>query len=118
MVASFSAIVAQIVVVDMVFSVDSIVTAIGMAAHVEIMIAAVVVAMAVMYVASGPISSFIERHPTTKMLALAFLLTIGVALVADGIGFHIPRGYIYVAMVFSAVVEFLNIAAHRNRQKP
>jgi predicted tellurium resistance membrane protein TerC len=116
-VASFSAIVVQIVVVDMVFSIDSIVTAVGMAEHVEIMVAAVIVAMAIMYVASGPIASFIDRHPTTKMLALAFLLMIGVALVADGVGFHIPRAYIYVAMAFSALVEFLNIAAHRNRQK-
>jgi predicted tellurium resistance membrane protein TerC len=86
-----------------------------MAEHIEIMIAAVIVAMIVMYIASGPISSFIEKHPTTKMLALAFLLMIGAALIADGVGFHIPRNYLYVAMAFSALVEMLNIAARRNR---
>ena len=92
--AAFSMIVLQIVAVDLVFSVDSIVTAIGMAQDIEIMIAAVVIAMIVMYVASGPIAHFIAAHPTTKMLALAFLVMIGVALVADGFQFHIPRGYI------------------------
>ncbi|SHF90785.1 Membrane protein TerC, possibly involved in tellurium resistance [Kaistia soli DSM 19436] len=113
--ASFTAIIAQIIVIDMVFSVDSIVTAIGMAEHVEIMIAAVVIAMGVMYIASGAIAGFIDRHPTTKMLALAFLLMIGIALVADGVGFHIPRGYIYTAMAFSAFVEILNVSARRKR---
>jgi predicted tellurium resistance membrane protein TerC len=112
--AGFSAIVAQIIVIDLVFSVDSIVTAIGMAEHIEIMIAAVIVAMIVMYIASGPISAFIEKHPTTKMLALAFLLMIGAALIADGVGFHIPRSYLYAAMAFSALVEMLNVAAKRN----
>ncbi len=113
--AGFAAIIAQIIVIDMVFSVDSIVTAIGMAEHVEIMILAVIIAMGVMYLASGAISGFIERHPTTKMLALAFLLMIGIALVADGFGFHIPRGYIYTAMAFSAFVEVLNVSAKRKR---
>jgi predicted tellurium resistance membrane protein TerC len=112
--ATFSAIVAQIIVIDIVFSVDSIVTAIGMAQDIEIMIAAVIVAMIVMYIASGPISSFIEKHPTTKMLALAFLLMIGAALIADGVGFHIPRNYLYAAMAFSALVEMLNVMAKRN----
>ena len=115
--ASFGATVAQIAVVDMVFSIDSIVTAVGMAEHVGVMIAAVIVAVAIMYVASGPVAGFIDRHPTTRMLALAFLLMIGIALVADGIGFHIPRGYLYAAMAFSAIVEVLNVAAHRNRTK-
>lgn len=114
--ASFNAVIAQIIVIDMVFSVDSIITAIGMAEHVEVMILAVVIAMAVMYIASGSIAAFIERHPTTKMLALAFLLMIGIALVADGVGFHIPRGYIYTAMAFSAFVEILNVAAKRGRK--
>lgn len=114
--ASFSAIIAQIIVIDMVFSVDSIITAIGMAEHLEIMVLAVVIAMGVMYIASGSIAAFIERHPTTKMLALAFLLMIGVALVADALGFHIPRGYIYSAMAFSAFVEILNVAAKRGRK--
>src|SRR3954447_7296515 len=113
--AAFSMVVLQIVLVDLVFSIDSIVTAIGMAQDIEIMIAAVVIAMIVMYVASGPIAHFIAEHPTTKMLALAFLVMIGVALVADGFAFHIPRGYIYAAMVFAGAVEFLNVLARRTR---
>lgn len=108
---AFSVVIVQIIIIDMVFSVDSIITAIGMAEHVEVMIAAVILAMIVMYAASGAIAGFIHRHPTTKMLALAFLLMIGAALIADGFGFHIPRGYIYAAMAFSAGVEALNVAA-------
>ncbi|MCB1496791.1 MAG: TerC family protein [Bauldia sp.] len=115
--ASFGMIVAQIAVIDMVFSIDSILTAIGMADHVGVMVAAVVIAIAIMYLASGPVAGFIERHPTTRMLALAFLLMIGIALIADGIGFHIPRGYLYAAMAFSAIVELLNVVAGRNRRK-
>jgi predicted tellurium resistance membrane protein TerC len=115
--ASFALLIAQIVVIDMVFSVDSILTAVGMVEQVEIMIAAVVVAIGIMYVASGPIAGFVKRNPTTKMLALAFLLLIGVALIADGLGFHIPRPYIYFAMAFAAVVEFFNVLAKRGRQK-
>ena len=107
--AAFSAIIVQIILIDMVFSIDSIVTAIGMAQHVEVMIAAVIVAVALMFVASGPIAGFVARHPTTKMLALAFLLLIGVSLVADGLGFHIEKGYIYAAMGFSVLVEAINI---------
>ena len=114
--AGFGAVIAQIIVIDMVFSVDSIVTAIGMAEHIEVMVAAVVIAMIAMYVASGPISDFVQKHPTTKMLALAFLLLIGVALIADGLGFHIPRGYIYFAMAFSAGVEVINILAAARRK--
>lgn len=113
----FAAVIAQIIVIDLVFSVDSIITAIGMAEHVEVMVAAVIVAVAVMYVASGPIADFIREHPTTKMLALSFLLLIGVSLVADGLGFHIPRGYIYFAMAFSAGVELINIAVRRGRAR-
>ena len=116
-VAAFGAIVAQIVVFDLVFSVDSIITAIGIAEQVGVMIAAVIIAMAVMYVASGPIAAFIHAHPTTKMLALAFLFMIGAALVADALGFHIPRAYLYSAMAFSAVVELLNVVAKRNRAR-
>ena len=112
--AGFGAVVAQIAVIDMVFSVDSILTAIGMADHVGVMIAAVCIAIAVMYVASGPVARFIDEHPTTRMLALSFLLMIGLALVADGAGFHIPRGYLYAAMGFSAIVELLNVIAKRN----
>ncbi|MCB9993771.1 MAG: TerC family protein [Hyphomicrobiaceae bacterium] len=113
---ALSAIVAQIVVIDAVFSIDSIVTAIGMAQHVEVMIAAVIIAVGIMYAASAPISDFIGRHPTTKMLALAFLILIGVSLVADAIGFHIPKGYIYAAMLFSVVVEAINITASARRK--
>jgi predicted tellurium resistance membrane protein TerC len=115
--ASFASVIAQIIVIDLVFSVDSIITAIGMAEHVSVMIVAVIIAMAFMYAASGWISQFIKDHPTTRMLALAFLLMIGVALVADGAGFHIPRGYLYTAMAFSAGVEILNVIARRNREK-
>ena len=115
--ATFTSIIIQILIVDAVFSVDSIITAVGMAEHVEVMIAAVMVAIGVMYVASGPIADFISRHPTTKMLALAFLMLIGVSLVADGLGFHIPRGYIYAAIVFSLLVETFNILAGRKRNR-
>jgi predicted tellurium resistance membrane protein TerC len=114
---AFGAIIVQIAIIDVVFSIDSIVTAIGMAEHIGVMIAAVVIAVAVMYVASGAIAGFIHRHPTTRMLALAFLLMIGFSLVADGAGFHIPRGYLYTAMAFSTAVEALNIIARRNRAK-
>jgi predicted tellurium resistance membrane protein TerC len=107
----------QIIVIDIVFSLDSIITAIGMAQDLEIMIAAVVIACVVMYVSSGPVARFVANHPTTKMLALAFLVLIGVALVADGFKFHIPRGYIYFAMLFAAAVELFNVLARRNRRK-
>ncbi|AXS40589.1 TerC family protein [Breoghania sp. L-A4] len=115
--ATFAAVIAQIIVIDMVFSVDSILTAIGMAEHLGVMVAAVVIAMIIMYVASGAIAAFIKNHPTTKMLALAFLLLIGVALVADGVGFHIPRGYIYFAMAFAGGVEMVNIIAAARRAR-
>ncbi|MBX3537876.1 MAG: TerC family protein [Chelatococcus sp.] len=107
----------QIAIIDLVFSVDSIVTAIGMAQDISIMVTAVVISMAVMYVAAGAVSGFISRHPTTKMLALSFLILIGVSLVADGGGLHVPRGYIYAAMAFAAAVEAINIWAGRNRRK-
>jgi len=107
----------QIALIDLVFSVDSIITAVGMADHVEVMIAAVAVAILVMYFASEPVAAFIERHPTTKMLALSFLLLIGAALIADGFHFHIPRAYIYFAMAFSAAVEAVNVVALRRRHK-
>jgi len=106
----------QIAVIDLVFSIDSIITAVGMAEHIEVMIAAVAVAILVMYFASEPVAAFIERHPTTKMLALAFLLLIGAALIADGMHFHIPRAYIYFAMAFAAAVEVVNVIASRNRR--
>ena len=115
--SAFFWVIIQIIVVDMVFSLDSIITAIGMAQDLAIMIAAVIIACLVMYVSSGPVARFIAEHPTTKMLALAFLVLIGVALVADGFKFHIPRGYIYFAIAFSAVVEAFNVLAKRNRKK-
>jgi predicted tellurium resistance membrane protein TerC len=114
---AFFWVILQIIVVDLVFSLDSIITAIGMAENIEIMVAAVVIACFVMYVSSGPVSRFVAEHPTTKMLALAFLVLIGVALVADGFQFHIPRGYIYFAMLFAAAVELFNVLARRNRRK-
>ncbi len=115
--AAFGATVAQIIAIDIVFSIDSIITAIGMAEHVPVMILAVILAMIVMFLASEPISKFIHDHPTTKMLALSFLLLIGVSLVADGLGFHVPRAYIYFAMAFSSGVEVINIIAGRKRRK-
>ena len=113
---SMTSAIIQIAVIDLVFSIDSIITAVGMADHIEVMIAAVALAILVMYFASDPVSRFIERHPTTKMLALSFLLLIGAALIADGFHFHIPRGYIYFAMAFSAGVEVVNVLALRTRR--
>jgi len=109
----------QIAMFDIVFSIDSVVTAVGMAEHLSIMIAAVVLAMIVMLVASAPVGDFVERHPTVKMLALSFLLLIGTALIADALHFHIPRGYLYFAVAFSGMVEILNqfVASRRSRQK-
>ena len=114
---AFFWVIIQIIIIDLVFSLDSIITAIGMAKDLEIMVAAVIIACIVMYVSSGPVARFVAEHPTTKMLALAFLVLIGVALVADGFQFHIPRGYIYFAITFSLAVEAFNILAKRNRQR-
>ncbi len=111
---AFWTIIFQIILIDIVFSVDSIITAIGLADDIEIMVIAVLIAIVIMYAASGWISEFISRHPTTKVLALAFLLLIGVALVADGLGFKIPRGYIYFSMAFAGLVEGINIAMFKN----
>ena len=107
--ASFAAVVGQIMVLDIVFSLDSVITAVGMARHLPVMIAAVVLAVGVMMFAAAPISDFVHRHPTVKMLALSFLLIIGISLVADGLGQHIHKGYIYFAMGFSVFVEALNL---------
>jgi predicted tellurium resistance membrane protein TerC len=115
--SAFFWVIIQIIIIDLVFSLDSIITAIGMAQDLAIMIAAVIIACVIMYVSSGPVARFVAEHPTTKMLALAFLVLIGVALVADGFQFHIPRGYIYFAIAFSAVVEAFNVLARRNRKK-
>ena len=116
--ASFGSVVAQIALLDMVFSLDSVITAVGMAKHIEIMIAAVVIAIGVMLVFADSVGSFVNRHPTMKMLALAFLLLIGVMLVAEGMGQHVPKGYIYFAMAFSLAVELLNMRARRTTEKP
>ena len=112
-VATFGGVIAQIAIIDIVFSLDSVITAVGMVDQVEVMIAAVVLAVLVMMVMARPISDFVDRHPTIKMLALSFLVLIGTALVAEGIGFHIPKGYIYFAMAFSVGVEMLNIRVRR-----
>jgi len=115
--SSLFLVILQIAVIDLVFSIDSILTAIGMAQNIEVMIAAVIIAVAVMYVASEPVAGFIMRHPTTKMLALSFLILIGVALIADGFDVHIPRGYVYFAMAFAAIVEGFNILARQSRRR-
>jgi predicted tellurium resistance membrane protein TerC len=116
--SSFVAVVIQIGIIDIVFSLDSVITAVGMAQHLSIMVAAVVISMIVMLIAAGPLSNFVSNHPTVKMLALAFLLLIGTTLVAEGVGFHFPKGYIYAAMAFSVLVEGLNLFARRRRSKP
>jgi predicted tellurium resistance membrane protein TerC len=107
--ASFGAVLIQIALLDIVFSLDSVITAVGMAEHVGVMIIAVVVAVGVMLFAAGPISDFVEKHPTVKMLALSFLLLIGVSLIGEGLDHHIPKGYIYFAMGFSIFVEMINL---------
>lgn len=111
---SFSSVIAQIFLLDLVFSLDSVITAVGMADHVEVMIIAVTIAILIMMVSAETISSFVEAHPTVKMLALSFLLLIGVTLVAEGFGQHIPKGYIYSAMAFSLLVETLNLWSVRD----
>ena len=106
---SFAAVIVQIMLLDIVFSLDSVITAVGMADDVSVMITAVVLAVGVMMFSAGPISAFVNRHPTVKVLALSFLLLIGVSLVADGLGMHVPKGYIYFAMGFSVFVEMINL---------
>jgi predicted tellurium resistance membrane protein TerC len=115
--ASYTAVLAQIMALDIVFSLDSVITAVGMVRQVGIMIAAVVVAVLVMMAFARPIGDFVMRHPTVKMLALAFLVAIGVMLIADGFGHHVPKGYLYFAMAFSLGVEMLNLRA-RHREEP
>ncbi len=106
---TFSNFLVQVFILDMVFSLDSVITAVGMVDHIEIMVAAVIIAAGVMIFSSGPLSTFVERHPTIKMLALSFLLLIGFTLIVEGLHQHIPKGYIYFAMAFSLFVEFLNL---------
>ena len=114
--SSFAGVIALIMVIDFVFALDSIITAVGMSQFLPVMIAANVAAILVMLLAAKPVGNFIERHPTIKMLALAFILLIGLALVAEGIHMHIPSGFIYFAIAFSLTVEFLNILARRRRE--
>lgn len=113
----FALVVAQIIVLDIVFSLDSVITAIGMVNDVPVMVAAIVIAMAVMLVFMEPVSAFVERHPSLKILALVFLILIGVVLVADGLGQHVPRGYIYSSMAFSLSVELLNMRYRRRSRR-
>lgn len=115
---SFMSVITQIMILDIVFSLDSVITAVGMAEDLAVMVIAVVVAVGIMLFAAGPISSFVERHPTVKMLALSFLLLIGVTLVAESLHFHIPKGYIYFAMSFSVMVEMLNLRLRGGKRKP
>jgi predicted tellurium resistance membrane protein TerC len=114
---TFTSVIAQIFLLDMVFSIDSVVTAVGMAEDVMVMIIAVTIAIIIMMASAEAISSFVEAHPTVKMLALSFLLLIGVTLVAEGLGQHIPKGYIYSAMAFSLIVEMLNLRAVRDEEE-
>jgi predicted tellurium resistance membrane protein TerC len=113
----FLSVVLQILLLDMIFSLDSVITAVGMVNELPIMVAAIVIAMGVMLFAMEPVNGFIESHPSMKILALAFLILIGVLLVADGLGQHVPKGYIYFAMAFSLGVEVLNIRYHRRRPR-
>ena len=115
---TFNAVLVQIVALDIVFSIDSVITAVGMVQQVPVMVAAVMIAVVLMMMFAAPISAFVEHHPTVKMLALSFLLLIGVALIADGLHFHIPRGYIYFAMGFSVTVEMLNLRLRHVSEAP
>lgn len=113
---TFSAVIGQILLVDIVFSLDSVITAVGMVDNIYVMISSVVVTVIIMLFAAGPISAFVNRHPTVKMLALSFLLLIGMTLVAEGLNFHVPKGYIYFAMGFAVLVEMLNIRTRKGKK--
>ena len=115
--ASFFSVILQIMILDLVFSLDSVITAVGIADHLEVMVAAIVIAILIMMVAAEPIANFVNTHPSTKMLALAFLVMVGMALMADGFGVHVERGFIYAAMVFAGGVEALNLLRARKRRK-
>jgi len=112
---TFAGILLQIIIIDLVFSLDSIITAVGMVKEIPVMVAAVVASVLLMMLAAGPIGRFVSRHPTVKMLALSFLIMVGMALVADGLDFHVPKGYIYFAMAFSVGVEMLNLRMRANK---
>lgn len=111
---SFWATIVQIAIIDIVFSLDSVITAVGLASHVPVMVIAIMAAVGVMMFAAKPIGDFVDEHPTVKMLALSFLIMVGMALIGEGMGFHIPKGYIYTAMAFSLAVEMLNIRLRKN----
>lgn len=115
--SSFGAVVAQIAIINLVFSIDSIVTAVGMANEIWVMAVAVILSMIVLMVASGPVADFVESHPTVKVLALGFLIMIGMALVADSLGGHVPKGYVYSAMIFSIFIECINMAGRKRRAR-
>jgi predicted tellurium resistance membrane protein TerC len=117
-VTSYAALLGQIAVIDIIFSLDSVITAVGMAEHVPVMVLAIVIAVGVMMFAAKPIGEFVDRHPTIKMLALSFLVLVGVALIGEGLDMHIPKGYIYFAMAFSLAVEMINIRMRRKRAAP
>jgi len=114
--AGFVATLVQIAIIDIVFSLDSVITAVGMASHVEVMVLAIVIAVGVMMFAAKPIGDFVDAHPTIKMLALSFLILVGMALIGEGFGMHIPKGYIYFAMAFSVAVEMLNLRLRKGRR--
>ena len=115
---TFASVIIQILLLDIVFSLDSVITAVGMVSNLWVMVTAVVIAVGFMLVFAGPVSAFVERHPTVKMLALSFLLLIGTTLIADGLGFHIPKGYVYTAMAFSVFVEVLNLKMRKKKSAP
>ena len=114
---TFWNVIAQIIVIDIIFSLDSVITAVGMAEHVEVMIAAVIVSVIIMMLAINKISSFVDENPTIKILALSFLIMIGLALLADGLDFHIPKGYIYFSMAFALMVEAVNITISKRKRR-
>jgi len=114
---SFSLVISQIAIIDIVFSLDSIITAVGMANHLGVMVAAIILAVLVMLVAAEPLSAFINEHPSVKILALSFLMMVGMALVAEGLGSHVPKAYLYTAMLFSACVEGINVAVRKKKIK-
>lgn len=115
---SFNGVLIQIMFLDIIFSLDSVITAVGMASQLAVMVTAVVISVGIMMFFAGAVGHFVDRHPTIKVLALSFLLMIGIALIADGLAFHIPKGYIYFAMAFSVFVEMINIKVRRNAEKP
>lgn len=116
--SSYATVLGQIAIVDIIFSLDSVITAVGMARHVEVMVLAIVIAVVVMMFAAKPIGEFVDRHPSVKMLALSFLILVGVALIGEGLDLHIPKGYIYFAMAFSVTVEMINIRVRRKLPEP